>query len=161
MDGAWAMGLFLGTHNNKVDRKGRVSVPSSFRSALSQEQFQGIVLYRSLQHDNVLEGCGMGYFERIAAAATSQLDVFSAQMDDFSAVIAAGSVQLTWDPEGRVLLPAHMLELAAITEQVTFVGMFQRFQLWNPDAYLAHEGQAKARLKGNMPKIVLPPSEGS
>jgi MraZ protein len=155
------MGLFLGTHSNKVDRKGRVSVPSTFRSALSQEAFQGIVLYRSLSHDHVIEGCGMGYFERIAAAASSQMDVFSAQMDDFSSVIAAGSVQLTWDPEGRIVLPAHMLELDGITEQVTFVGMFQRFQLWNPEAYLRQEQEAKARLKGNLPKLVLPPAEGA
>jgi len=144
-----------------VDSKGRVSVPSTFRSALAQEQFQGIVLYRSLQHDHVIEGCGMSYFERIAAAATSQMDVFSAQMDDFSAVIAAGSQQLMWDPEGRVVLPASMMEIANVTSQVTFVGMFQRFQLWNPEAYALHEGEAKARLKTNMPKLVLPPSEGS
>jgi MraZ protein len=155
------MGLFLGTHNNKVDRKGRVSVPSAFRSVLDKEPFQGIVLYRSLQHDHVLEGCGMSYFERIAAAATSQLDVFSAQMDDFSSVIAAGSVQLTWDGEGRIVLPAHMLAVIGDSEQISFVGMFQRFQLWNPADYARQEHDAKARLKTNMPRLILPPSEGS
>jgi MraZ protein len=154
------MGLFLGTHKNKVDSKGRVSVPSSFRDALSKEHFRGIILFPSLHNDHVLEGCGLSYLERIAAAASSQMDVFSAQMDDLSAAIAAGSQQLPFDPEGRIVLPAHFLAYANVTSLVTFVGKFDRFQLWNPDAYAIHEGHALARLKGNMPKIVLPPSEG-
>ena len=69
----YEMGLFLGTHINKVDKKGRVSVPSQFRLALSDQSFQGIVLYPSLAHDGVAEGSGMSFLEELAAATASQL----------------------------------------------------------------------------------------
>jgi MraZ protein len=155
------MGLLLGTHNNKVDRKGRVSVPSPFRAALAEESFQGIILYRSLQHEGVIEGCGMAFLERIAAASASQFEIFSEELQDISAAISAGSVQLPWDPEGRVVLPDYLLTHAHITEQVSFVGLFQRFQLWHPDAFAQHDQEAKARLKVRMPKLLLPRTDGS
>jgi MraZ protein len=155
------MGLFLGTHNNKVDKKGRVSVPSQFRSALAQESFPGIILYRSLAHEGVIEGCGMAFLEQIAAASARQFDVFSEEMEDVGAAISGDSVQLPWDPEGRVVLPGHLLAHAGITDQVAFVGLFQRFQLWHPDAYAVHDQQVKARLKANKPKLLLQRPEGS
>jgi MraZ protein len=160
LKGRWAMGLFLGTHTNKVDRKGRVSVPAQFRTALAQESFQGIILYRSLSHDGVIEGCGMAFLEQIAAASARQFDVFSEEMEDVGAAISGDSVQLPWDPEGRVVLPAYLLEHANIFDQIAFVGMFQRFQLWHPDAYAAHERQVKARIKTNKPKLLLQRPEG-
>lgn len=155
------MGLFLGTHRNKVDQKGRVSVPSQFRAALAQESFQGIILYPSLAHDGVIEGCGMAFLEQIAAASARQFDVFSEEMQDIGAAISGDSVQLPWDSEGRVVLPAHLLAHAQVTEQIAFVGLFQRFQLWHPDAYAQHDREVKARLKANKPKLLLDRSEGS
>jgi DNA-binding transcriptional regulator/RsmH inhibitor MraZ len=54
-----------------------------------------------------------------------------------------------------------MLAVIGDSEQICFVGMFQRFQLWNPADYARQEHDAKARLKTNMPRLILPPSEGS
>jgi MraZ protein len=155
------MGLFLGTHTNKVDRKGRVSVPSSFRNALAQESFAGIILYPSLVQEGVIEGCSMAFLEQIAAASARQFDIFSEEMQDIGSAISGDSVQLPWDPEGRVVLPAHLLAHAGIDDAVSFVGLFQRFQLWHPDAHAAHDREAKARLKLNMPKLILQRPEGA
>ena len=64
------LGLFLSTFINKIDKKGRVSVPATFRAALSQEDFQGIVVFRSYTQE-ALEGVGM-----------SSMDVMADRMDD-------------------------------------------------------------------------------
>jgi len=155
------MGLFLGTHINKVDKKGRVSVPSQFRLALADQGFPGIILYPSLAHEGVAEGCGMAFLEKIAAASASQMDIFSDEQDDLSAVIYGSSVQLPWDAEGRVVLPEAMISHIGVTEQVAFVGMGVRFQLWLPEANAAREAEAKARLRQSKPKIVLQKPEGT
>jgi len=161
MRAGYEMGLFLGTHINKVDKKGRVSVPSQFRLALSDQSFQGIVLYPSLAHDGVAEGSGMSFLEELAAATASQLDVFSDEQDDLATIIYGSSVQLPIDGDGRVVLPEAMISHIGITEQVAFVGKAKRFQLWLPDAYAAHEAEAKARLRANKPKLILQKPEGS
>lgn len=155
------MGLFLGTHINKVDKKGRVSVPSQFRLALADQGFPGIILYPSLVHEGVAEGCGMAFLEKIANASATQLDVFSDEQDDLATIIYGSSVQLPWDGEGRVVLPEQMIGHVGITEQVAFVGMGGRFQLWLPEAHAAHGAQAKARLRENKPKLTLQKPEGT
>ena len=155
------MGLFLGTHINKVDKKGRVSVPSQFRLALADQGFSGIILYPSLAHEGVAEGCGMAFLEKLAAASASQLDVFSDEQDDLATIIYGSSVQLPWDAEGRVVLPEAMISHIGVTEQVAFVGMGGRFQLWLPEAHAAHGAQAKERLRQNKPKLTLQKPEGT
>src|ERR1039458_3725647 len=117
------MGLFVSTHINKVDRKGRVSVPSSFRATLAEQAYPGIVVYPSFKQDAVYEGCSLDYLERLAAAASKQYDVFSPEQDDLNTLIYSESHQLSWDPEGRVILPEVLLSHVGITEQVAFVGM--------------------------------------
>ena len=44
------MALFLSTFVNKIDRKGRISVPASFRVAVAGQSFHGVILYRSHKH---------------------------------------------------------------------------------------------------------------
>jgi MraZ protein len=155
------MGLFLGTHINKVDKKGRVSVPSQFRLALAGQDFQGIILYPSLASPGVAEGCGMDFLESIASASASQHDIFSPQQSDLAAVIFGRSVQLAWDPEGRVVLPEPMIAHIGITEQVAFVGMGVRFQLMLPQVNVARDAQAATRLQQDPPKLILNKPGGS
>ena len=155
------MGLFLGTHINKVDRKGRVSVPAQFRAALADQAFAGIILYPSPVHEAVIVGCGMGFLERMAAASSNSFDVFSDEQDDLGAAIFGSAVQLPWDPEGRVGLPEHLLAHAGIGEQVAFVGKGVQFQLWQPEAHKIHEAEAKTRIKLNKPKLILRNPEGT
>ena len=40
--------MFLSTYENKLDKKGRVSVPASYRSYLSNLGYNGIVCYHHL-----------------------------------------------------------------------------------------------------------------
>jgi len=155
------MGLFLGTHINKVDKKGRVSVPSQFRLALADQAFQGIILYPSLAHDGVAEGCGMSFLEDLANASATQLDVFSDEQDDLATIIYGSSVQLPFDGDGRVVLPESIISHIGITEQVAFVGKAKRFQLWLPEAHVANEAEAKARLRVKRPVLTFGKPEGT
>ncbi|CAA7624688.1 Protein MraZ [Magnetospirillum sp. LM-5] len=153
------MGLFLSTFVNKVDRKGRVSVPASFRATLSVQPFQGIIAYRSFAHA-CIEGCGMDFMERLSDSAQN-LDAFSPEQDDLSALIFADARQLAWDPEGRILLPEDVMAHAGITESCAFVGKGQTFQIWEPESYRAAEAEIRARALANRPTLPLRPKAPS
>ena len=154
-----AMALFVSTFTNKVDRKGRVSVPASFRAALSTQVFQGIVVYPSFI-GAAIEGCGMDFLEDVAAASSTTFDLFSAEQDDLNTLIFSSSHQLAWDPEGRVVLPEEILAHAGIGELAAFVGKGRSFQIWEPEALKAHTAEARARALANRPQLTLrqPPS---
>ncbi|MGE5514912.1 MAG: division/cell wall cluster transcriptional repressor MraZ [Bacteroidota bacterium] len=147
------MGLFLSTFVNKVDKKGRVSVPATFRATLAQQVFQGIIAYRSFTA-SCIEGCGMDFMERLSAS-TQDFAAFSTEQEDLSALIFADARQLTWDPEGRIVLPADIMEHAGITELCAFVGKGQTFQIWEPEAYKAAEADIRARALKNRPTLPL------
>lgn len=139
------MALFLSTYTNKVDRKGRVSVPASFRAALAGEAFQGIVLFRSHGHD-CLEGFGQSAMEAISGRM-DHFDLFSAEQDDMATAIFGEAVQLPFDGDGRVILPDSLIAFASLSEQAAFVGLGRKFQIWNPQAFEARRKEARENVQ--------------
>ena len=139
------MTLFLATYINKLDRKGRISVPAPFRAALSVQAFQGIVLFRSSAHV-CLEGFAMTRMEELGKKL-DQLDMFSSAQDDLATVIFGDAVPLPFDGDGRVVLPVDLAAFAKIDEQAAFVGMGSKFQIWNPELLDARRAEARSRVK--------------
>lgn len=152
------MGLFLSTTINKVDKKGRVSVPATFRAAVGDQRvgdrgdaalpFQGIVVFRSFKHD-ALDGAGMDRMEALSASL-DQMDSFSDDQDDLAATIFADARQLPFDGEGRVIIPDDMMQFAGIADRCAFVGRGQTFQIWEPDAFAAHQSSARERIRARV-----------
>lgn len=155
-----AVALFLSTFVNKVDRKGRVSVPATFRTVLAQQSFSGVVAFPSLVHA-AIEGSGIDRFERLAEGI-DDLNPFSDEHDDFSKAIFGKAHQLPFDGEGRIILPEALLKHAGITEHAAFVGQGRRFQVWEPEAFARHESEAVERAKRDRASLRLaaPPRGG-
>lgn len=149
------MGLFLSTFVNKVDKKGRVSVPATFRATLSSLPFAGIVAYRSFTTACV-EGCGIDFMERLSDSA-QEFDAFSTEQENITALIFADARQLAWDPEGRIMLPEDLIAHAGLTETCAFVGKGKTFQIWEPQAYKQVEAEIRARALQNRPTLPLKP----
>ncbi len=139
------MALFLSTFINKLDKKGRVSVPASFRLALSGQTFQGIVAFRSYKL-LAIEGMGMDRMQRLSESV-DQLDLFSDAQDDLTTTIFADAQMLALDGDGRVVLPQLLLDYARIQDSVAFVGRGATFQIWEPQAFEAHQQEARERVQ--------------
>lgn len=139
------MALFLSTYQNKIDKKGRISVPAPFRAVLAKEDFQGIIAYSSFVNP-CIEACGVQRIARLNASIDS-LDPFSAERDAFATSILGGSVQIAFDGEGRVMLPQELLDTAKITDLATFVGKGETFEIWNPKQFAEYAERARALAK--------------
>ena len=151
--GSSRVALFLSRFDNRVDRKGRVSVPAPFRAALGPQAAQGIVVYPSPVQP-ALEGCGRERIEQLAAS----IDSFNPYSEDGGALAAAiltRSAELSFDGEGRVILPEAMMLAAGITDIATFAGRGATFQIWNPEAYAAYERDALERAREQAPQMAL------
>lgn len=152
------MTLFLSTFVNKVDRKGRVSVPAGFRTALAGQSFQGVVLFRSSGHD-CLEGFGMSRMEELGRRLEA-LDIFSPDQDDLATAIFGEAMQLPLDGDGRIILPAPLIDYAGLQDQAAFVGLGHKFQIWNPAAFETRRQAARARVKGEGLTLPRAPDAG-
>lgn len=147
------MTLFLSTFVNKLDKKGRVCVPASFRLALSQQSFQGIVAFRSFKLPTI-EGMGIDRMQRLSESV-DQLDLFSDVQDDLTASIFSDSQMLAFDGDGRVVLTQALIDHANIQDGVAFVGRGATFQIWNPSDFEAHQQEARQRIQNSRETLKL------
>jgi len=141
------MALFLSTYQNKVDKKGRVSVPSLFRSALQGQNFHGVILYAS-HKSQCIEACGIDRMEQLSESL-DDLDMFSDQQDDLAASIFADAHQVPIDGDGRIILPTDLAAHAGIENPgvAAFVGRGKTFQIWHEDTLAKHKDEARKRAK--------------
>ncbi|GEO81815.1 division/cell wall cluster transcriptional repressor MraZ [Pararhodospirillum oryzae] len=124
---------FIGTYENKVDQKGRVSVPAKFRAVLQAEGYASIVV-RPDPERGCIEGYGMDRLERLSDMTPDIVNLGDPNAAPAYQILAE-SEELTFDPNGRVLIPAWMLEAAGISDSAVFVGLGRVFQIWNPAAH--------------------------
>lgn len=149
------MALFLGSYANKVDRKGRVSVPAQFRAALAGQVFNGIVAFPSFK-EPAIEAFSESDMARLAESL-EQLDQFSQEREDLS-LIFANSLQIGFDGEGRVVLPQAFADHAGITDTALFVSAVDHFQIWSPDTYARKKNGARERLQSRGATLRVRPS---
>lgn len=146
------MPLFLSTFVNKIDKKGRVSVPASFRSALAGGDWSGAILYRS-HVEPALVGADLPHMQRYSEQFDEMMSI-----DDpaqaLAAQILADSRQLAFDPEGRIVIPEDMLGFAGINGLVTFVGRGKTFEIWEPEAFKAHEARTREVVQRNRELLI-------
>lgn len=156
------MPLFLSTTTNRVDRKGRISVPAAFRSALPAGGFEGIVVYASFKHD-CIHGADLGFMEKLSDSIHGDFGLYSDENEALANAILASARQLPFDPEGRVLLPRDLIEHAGISKEATFVGLGKTFQIWEPAAYARHRDTqrslAEQTAAGLRPVVSRPPGD--
>lgn len=137
------MALFIDTFVNRIDRKGRVSVPATFRAALAGQTFGGIVALPGFRYD-ALQCAGMDWLQKLTAQMGS-IDLFSDVHDDLSMTLFSDAKQLAFDGEGRVVLPEMLVAHAKLGDEAAFVGRGEIFEIWHPATFAEHRAEARRR----------------
>ena len=139
--------MFLSMYENKLDKKGRVSVPASFRSYLSNLGYNGIICYPSFNNQSI-EAWPQDRIERISNTIDT-LSPFEEKRDFFATSILSESTNLQFDSEGRILLTSKLLKHAKIKKNMIFVGQGKTFQIWEPVAFEKFKTNARKKSNSN------------
>ena len=143
--------MFLSTYENKLDKKGRVSVPASFRSYLSNLGYNGVICYPSFNNHSI-EAWPQDRIEKISNSIDA-LNPFEEKKDFFSTSILSESINLQFDSEGRISLTSKLLKHAKIKNSMVFVGQGKTFQIWEPTIF--EKFKVNARKKANLNRASL------
>ena len=127
------MALFLSTIINKMDAKGRVSVPSNYRNSLQKQSFKGVIAFPSYNFHSI-DACGIDRMEIISNNLDEE-NQYSKEEFDVISLYFGEAEQLPFDKEGRIILPKKLVDHAKIDKDVLFVGLGPTFQIWNPNNY--------------------------
>jgi MraZ protein len=137
--------LFLSSFTNKLDAKGRVSIPAPFRSVLARDGFEGLYVTPSFEAQAI--DCGGHALLREIETLLAPFPAGSHDWEAFAATLYGESEILKIDGEGRIVVSDGIKTHAGITTDITFVGMGRKFQLWEPGCFRVYLAEAKGRVR--------------
>ena len=129
----------------RLDSKGRVSIPASFRAVLNRDGFEGLYCYPALDQPAIDAG-GNALMAEIETLIAQQ-PLYSVARDHLALALYGTSETLKVDGEGRVMLTSHFKEYAGISDQVAFVGLGHKFQIWEPGRFRAELAEATDKVR--------------
>jgi len=119
---------FVGRYEHSLDTKGRVILPAKFRPQFERGGYL-------TQH---IEGCialwTLGEFERQMDAMQERAAAGKADRNR-ARLWASTSAEVEVDRQGRMPIPSHLREFAALHADVLVTGAIDRVELWNPTAF--------------------------
>ena len=127
------MDEFASRIDSKVDQRGRVAIPAPFRAILAQEGADEIHCYPHLDY-NTIEAGGTRLVEEIKGIV-GRHPTGSPLRESLELVYFGECEKLKVDPDGRTVLQKRLRDHAGITETAVFVGLGNKFQIWEPEAY--------------------------
>ena len=134
---------FVGKFLNKIDKKGRVSVPALWRPKLLGKDFSGIVAQKS--DYNSIDAYSQKYLESYQDWLDKQDPLL--ETNEYEATLIFGSSMLPFDQEGRVLIPEILRNNSSLANDALFVGMGRKFRIWEPNSFANYEKKAREYMK--------------
>jgi MraZ protein len=144
---------FVSHFTNRLDAKGRISIPASFRGVLARDGFEGLYAHPSLDAPAI--DCGGHALLAQIEDLLNRYPSFSEERDAFSTALLGTSEILKTDPEGRIVLSEAAKAYAGIDAEATFVGQGYKFQIWEPNRFRAHLDEAKSRVRDFRKRLSL------
>ncbi len=115
--------MFIGEYQNKIDEKGRLSVPVKFRLQIGT----GAVVTRGL--DGSLSLYPEEEWRKIAEKLAG-LPITQTEARAFARLMLAGAMEVELDKQGRIVLPQYLRSYANIKSDVIVAGIYNRVEIW-------------------------------
>lgn len=152
------MALLVGRYVNKIDKKGRVSVPKLFRASIQGDGGGVLYVYPSF-NTPAIEACGEAFMGRLTESLYGK-EMFSDEHEDLAAAILDSAHTLSFDPEGRVVLPKDLIAHTGIGGEALFVGRGESMHIWEPAAHEAHRLKGVEQARARRATLPLLPKGG-
>jgi MraZ protein len=139
------MDRFVSNFTLRLDAKGRVSIPATYRAVLKQDGYDGLYAYPSLDRPAI--DAGGNALLREIEQLIRRFATFSDDREYLEAALYGTSETLKVDGEGRVNLSEGLKAHAGIADAVAFVGLGHKFQIWEPERFRAHLAEATGKVR--------------
>jgi MraZ protein len=150
---------FISTVMGSLDSKGRVCIPAPYRHILAAQNTQGVYVCPSIA-EAALDAFGQTVIDTVHARLSAQDPFFSPVHDDEAIAVISQTQLLVADEQGRVRLPDALIEHARLKDKVSFVGLSQKFQIWDAETYAPIQAEALARMKARLERARAAAQEG-
>ncbi len=142
--------MFLSTFEKQLDSKRRIVVPQEFRAAAAGP-FDGVICFPSIEAD-CLEGGGQALFDQYEALIV-ELPFGDPVRSSIEFCVRGGLHRLSFDTAGRITLPETLCAEFGLTDWVVVVGLGERFQIWEREAFRAHRNAQRTLARSGLAEL--------
>ena len=139
------MDRFVSHFTLRLDAKGRISIPASFRAVLMRDGFEGLYCYPALDRP-ALDAGGNALLAEIETLI-ARFSPYSEEREQFSTALFGTSEVLKIDGEGRAVLTEPLKTHAGIRDEIACVGLGHKFQIWEPGRFRAELAEATEKVR--------------
>ncbi|MGI6168273.1 MAG: division/cell wall cluster transcriptional repressor MraZ [Christensenellales bacterium] len=138
--------MLIGEYRHALDAKGRLIVPSKFREDLGEK----FILTRGI--GSCLFGLSLEEWDNFSAKLRG-LPMTDAYALDFVRLFFAGATECELDKQGRILIPAHLREAAALSKDAVVTGVMSRIEIWDSGQWDDYQKKADASFNETLLKM--------
>lgn len=149
-----AEALFMGSHTNRIDAKGRIASPADFRRALDLQAFNGFYCVPSLTGPHL--DCGGGDYMTSLRRMIAAFDPFDPDKEALQEALIGRARMISFDGDGRFILPQPLRDHAGLADQALFVGLGDTFQIRSAAGAAEREADITARARAALPRLRNP-----
>lgn len=124
--------MFYGEYSHSIDRKGRLILPAKFREVAKANFIEKFFVTRGL------DGCLFMFSEeewRTQENKFKSVPFTKSESRKFNRLYFSGAAEVTFDAQGRILLPQYLKDFAQIKKEVMIVGVANRIEIWAKDKW--------------------------
>jgi len=144
------MRMFRGHSNRSLDPKGRLMIPTDFRTAAASLGSDGALMLTNF------DGCVVGYplpeWERIEESF-NRINVLDKRLRNFQRFFISGAMEVSLDKQGRILIPPHLRAYAGLDKDVVVAGVGKKFEIWNQDVFEAKRREMEEAFDQDMAEL--------
>lgn len=133
--------MLLGEYAHSIDDKNRVTLPAKFRASFAG----GVVLTRGM--DGCINAYAKADWEALVQSRLATLDPLSRESRMMQRFWFSGAAEVEPDKQGRVMVPAALVEAAKLTKDVVVAGVYDHVEIWDRASWRTHldevEGSAE------------------
>lgn len=136
--------MFRGRYEHQIDAKGRLSVPSKFRDALSTVQDERLII---TNFDQCLWAYPVHEWQELERKVAS-LPQFMDEVKALQRAFISAACECPIDKQGRILIPPSLRNYGALEKDVVIVGMTKRIEIWSRERWDMIFDDAQNKLSG-------------
>jgi MraZ protein len=133
--------VFLGEYEHTIDEKNRLTLPVKFRDSFPD----GLVVTRGM--DGCLYAYATANWERLVESRLASLDLLSRDDRMIQRYFFSAAVEAAPDKQGRIMLPAPLLEHASLGREVVVAGVHDHLEIWDRATWRALVKEVEGRVE--------------
>jgi MraZ protein len=143
--------MFYGEHEHRLDKKGRIIIPSSFREISKENYVEKFFITRGL------DGCLFMFSEeewKHEEAKFRNLSFTKREARKFNRLFFSGATPVVPDKQGRILIPSYLKAYANIKKEIMLIGVSSRIEIWSKEKWKEFYAASKESFEDTAEKLM-------